>query len=141
MFQVSADVEAAPPQYPALGDPFTGGVSEYGATPALISGVSEDGGGGQHDGPVVIDAAIEGFDPDEIVFAEGEVGIELVNLDAFDHDFTVDELDVKLLMGPEETVDAMFQATPGSYTFYCSIPGHREAGMEGTLTVLPGAGH
>ena len=140
VLQVTADAPPAPKDYPAFGDPFSGGVLEFGATPGVVS-PSEEGGGQEHEGPVVVEAAISGFDPSDLEVPEGEVGIQLVNLDAFDHDFTVDELDVKLLMGPNETVDETFQATPGTYTFYCSIPGHREAGMEGTITVLPGAGH
>ena len=70
-----------------------------------------------------------------------EVTLEVTNPDAFDHDFVIDELDVKVALPAGETTKVTFQAGPGTYTFYCSIPGHREAGMEGTLTVLPGAGH
>lgn len=35
--------------------------------------------------------------------------------------------------GGTSTVTA--NLTPGTYTFYCSVPGHRQAGMQGTLTV------
>ena len=29
----------------------------------------------------------------------------------------------------------VFNAPPGTYTFYCQIPGHRQAGMQGTITI------
>ena len=30
---------------------------------------------------------------------------------------------------------ATFAVSPGTYLFYCGVPGHRLAGMEGVLTV------
>jgi uncharacterized cupredoxin-like copper-binding protein len=46
-------------------------------------------------------------------------------------------------MGVDEVSDTITESTtsvtatlePGTYEFFCAIPGHREAGMEGTLTV------
>ena len=41
-------------------------------------------------------------------------------------------------MPPGQSALALFQlAEPGAYTFYCDLPGHREAGMVGTLIVEP----
>jgi plastocyanin len=31
--------------------------------------------------------------------------------------------------------DLTVSLTPGTYKFYCTVPGHRQAGMEGTLVV------
>ena len=46
------------------------------------------------------------------------------------------------LVGPEgkqvsggATSRIVVNLKPGSYTFYCSVPGHEQAGMKGTLTV------
>jgi plastocyanin len=37
----------------------------------------------------------------------------------------------------KQTVD-LTNLAPGKYVFYCTVPGHREAGMEGNITVLGG---
>jgi plastocyanin len=36
---------------------------------------------------------------------------------------------------PKGSVSASFNLKPGAYTFFCEVPGHRQAGMEGTLVV------
>ena len=139
VIHVANDAAAPPADYPAIGDPFTAGVLPFGSTPGLVE-AGEGESPGTPGGPVVVTAAITGFDPGTIEAAAGEVELEITNLDAFDHDFTIDELGVNVAFGANETVDAAFEAGPGTYTFYCSIPGHREAGMEGTLTVMA-SGH
>jgi uncharacterized cupredoxin-like copper-binding protein len=39
------------------------------------------------------------------------------------------------VVGPSGTSTVSATLKPGTYTFYCTVPGHRAAGMFGTLTV------
>jgi plastocyanin len=74
------------------------------------------------------------FDQTTLQAPAGQVTVELANRDLFWHTFTIDELGVDLAVpvGGHQQVD--FEADPGTYRFYCRIPGH-EARMAGTLTV------
>jgi plastocyanin len=80
-----------------------------------------------------------GFDRTELRAKVGEtVALRLENQDTNAHSFDIDEFTVHTLLPAGATSLALFTAsTPGTYTFYCSIPGHREAGMVGTLVVVP----
>jgi len=76
------------------------------------------------------------FDPTEIRVAAGEdIAIALTSGDML-HDFTVEELDAHVSAEADDTAEGGFHAgQPGRYTFYCSVDGHRDGGMEGTLIV------
>ena len=76
------------------------------------------------------------FDPDELTVTAGEdIAIVLTSEDIL-HDFTVDGLDAHVAADGDETAEGGLRADdPGRYTYYCTVPGHREAGMEGTLIV------
>jgi plastocyanin len=79
------------------------------------------------------------FDQKELRAKAGEVvALRLENSDAIGHFFDIDELHVHDAMPSGKPAIALFTpTTPGAYTFYCSVPGHREAGMVGTLIVEP----
>jgi nitrite reductase (NO-forming) len=82
------------------------------------------------------------FDQKEIRVAVGQpVEIVLENKGVLEHDFVVDELNVRILAQGGQTAKGTFTPTKeGSYEFICSIPGHKEAGMVGKLIVGPAAG-
>jgi plastocyanin len=78
------------------------------------------------------------FDTTELTAKPGEVTIDFDNPSPIPHNVVIEE-DGKELAGFEpiaegkESVSADLKA--GTYTFLCTVPGHAEAGMEGTLTV------
>lgn len=76
------------------------------------------------------------FQPTEIeIPANQDVKILLPNLGASPHNFAIDALGVSVDIAPGETAEATINAAPGTYEFYCNVPGHKEAGMVGTLVV------
>jgi uncharacterized cupredoxin-like copper-binding protein/mono/diheme cytochrome c family protein len=81
------------------------------------------------------------FDPKEITIpANTEVTITLVNKGAAPHTFDIDALNVHSgEVAPGATTTVTINAPAGDYDFYCAIPGHKEAGMVGTLHVVEGA--
>jgi plastocyanin len=69
----------------------------------------------------------------------GKVTIDFNNPQSLTHDVSIEDSSGETvgqteLIGEGETSTSV-NLKPGTYTFYCSVPGHREAGMEGTLTV------
>jgi plastocyanin len=79
------------------------------------------------------------FDKADLEAPKGNVRITMTNPSAAEHNIAlegpggIDEKGPTVGKGGASEVEASLK--PGSYTFYCSVTGHREAGMEGTLTV------
>lgn len=76
------------------------------------------------------------FAPKRIAVEAGEkVNIRLTSEGTL-HDFTVAGQDVHVVAKAGSTaVGGMRIAKPGTYSFSCTVPGHRAAGMQGTIVV------
>ncbi len=78
------------------------------------------------------------YDTTKLTAKAGKVTIDFKNPSAIPHNVVIEQSG-KELSGFEPIAEGEESETaelkPGTYTFYCSVPGHREAGMEGTLTV------
>ena len=68
--------------------------------------------------------------------AEQAFELTLHNAGRIPHNVTIDAPGVRLAVAAGQTSSVDVEGLPaGDYPFYCSVSGHREAGMSGTLTV------
>lgn len=130
-----------------------------GCTAEQVDGQSlSDAGGAQHeftlrtgmvDGRMVyvgVGGDIDGQVNPDLTIAMGDTArIILENGDGMMHDLVIPDLynqtatvRTATTTSRGSTAEATFTpAAPGTYTYYCTIAGHRQAGMEGTLIVTP----
>jgi plastocyanin len=78
------------------------------------------------------------FDTTSLSAKAGKVTIDFTNPSALEHNVAIEQGGKVVATTPtfsegEQSVSA--ELAPGTYTFLCTVPGHAEAGMEGTLTV------
>lgn len=112
-----------------------GGVTESEAPET--EGSAEAGGS-----TVAIEAEPDGslaYTSEEATAEAGEVTVDFTNEASVEHDVDIENADGETVLETEIISESSESATAelpaGEYTFYCSVPGHREAGMEGALTV------
>jgi uncharacterized cupredoxin-like copper-binding protein len=68
--------------------------------------------------------------------ADTPVTVTLTNTGAAVHNFNIDELNIHSGdVPPGQSSEVTITAPAGTYQYYCNVPGHKEAGMTGTLTV------
>jgi plastocyanin len=107
------------------------------------SGKEEGSGGGGGGGSTVKFEADPGgnlaYTTDTATAKAGSVTVDFNNPQALTHDVQIEDAQGKEVGGTELIASGEDSTTvelePGTYTYFCSVPGHREAGMEGTLTV------
>jgi plastocyanin len=78
------------------------------------------------------------YDTKALSAKAGTVTITLANMSQLEHNVTI--ASGSTVLGTTPTFaggsrSLTLKLKTGTYTFYCSVPGHRQAGMEGTLTV------
>lgn len=115
----------------------------------LVAGCGGGGGGDKNKtltvtapsggGPatVTIDAHDVFFTPKTIKAPAGKLDIHYVDQGSQLHTLVIGGVkDFKLSVSPDDNSESgTVDLQPGKYDFYCTIPGHRAQGMEGTITV------
>jgi len=113
------------------------GSNSSGATPTPTTAASSGGGAG---GALALAAPADGslkFDKTTLTAKAGKVTIDFDNPSSTPHAVEVEGngVEQKTNTVTNGKVSLSVDLKPGKYEFYCPVPGHRQAGMQGTLTV------
>jgi plastocyanin len=117
-------------------------VSKPGKDSGLLATAVPQAGGGPtaqaKNGTLSIPADPNGqlaFQTNKASAPAGKLTVEMPNKSGTPHDIVIDGKGKGEVVqgGGTSEFSATFDA--GKYTYYCSVPGHRQAGMQGTLTV------
>lgn len=128
----------------ACGDDDDGTTTTETSNGAAAEGGKEAGGGGEADGGATLafEADPNGglaYTTTEASTKAGKVTIDFTNPQPLAHDVAIEDSSGKEIAATEVITESEDSTTadlkPGEYTFFCTVPGHREGGMEGTLTV------
>lgn len=108
------------------------------AAAAVVALGCGNGDEAERSNDLVIEAGDLYYEPDAFAASAGEVSFSMENVGAVEHDLVIEELgDTEIigLIDPGETGSGSISLDAGTYTLYCNVVGHREAGMEATLDV------
>lgn len=87
---------------------------------------------------ITVEADEYAFSPESITVEAGEkISLTFKNMGNLPHNFIIDELNVgtkTIAAGSSDTIEFTAEKN-GTFTFYCSIAGHKQLGMEGEFRV------
>jgi len=115
---------------------------DAGALASAVRAVSQRAATAQG-GKLEIDANPDGqlaYEVSSATAPAGALEIDSRNVSGTPHDIAIEgpdgrQLGAGAVVSGGGVSSVSVSLTPGRYTFYCTVPGHREGGMEGTLTV------
>lgn len=119
----------------------TSGGSSAKATIAPITQTGREAASGSGTSSLTEEADPEGqlrFTTKNLSARAGKITINFKNMSPLMHNMTIAQGTRVLAATPTfegGTKTLTLNLKPGTYVFYCSVPGHRQAGMEGKLTV------
>lgn len=111
------------------------GLGACGSDDSPVPGAATDPGGDT--AGVTVVARDISFASDSFQADAGPVHITYRNEGSIPHTLVIEGVDgFKLdVAGKGDVDEGSVTVAPGTYTFYCDVAGHRQAGMEGTFTV------